>query len=60
MSGGYIQSRSLVGFARSGIAIAARSGSSRVRIDSEEAVRQAVLAARSICYSTGPSGDHVI
>jgi len=37
-----------------------RAGTPRPAIDSEEAVKRAVLAARSVGYSTGPSGDHLI
>jgi molybdate transport system substrate-binding protein len=46
-------------FARSEIGIAVRSGSALPRVADEEAVRQAMLHARKICYSTGPSGDHL-
>jgi molybdate transport system substrate-binding protein len=45
--------------ARSGVAIAVRRGLPRPAIASEEDVRQAVLAAGKISYSTGPSGDHL-
>jgi molybdate transport system substrate-binding protein len=41
---------------RSGVAVAVRAGAARPRIDSEEALKRAVLAARSIGTSTGPSG----
>jgi molybdate transport system substrate-binding protein len=40
----------------SGVAVAVRAGAPRPDIDSEAALRQALLAARSIGYSTGPSG----
>jgi len=40
----------------SGVAVAVRAGAPRPAIDSEEALRRTVLAARSIGYSTGPSG----
>ena len=56
---GLIAKGSIVGFARSEIAIAVRAGSPRPGVASEEAVRQAMLEARRICYSTGPSGDHL-
>ena len=46
-------------FARSEIAIAVPAGSPRPRVDTEQTVRQAMLDARRICYSTGPSGDHL-
>ncbi|WP_414472664.1 substrate-binding domain-containing protein [Microvirga sp. M2] len=57
---GHILPGSRAGFARSGIAMAIRSGAERPAIDSEEAVKQALTAARRICYSTGPSGDHLL
>lgn len=50
---------SIMDFARSEIAIAVRAGSPRPDVASEEAVRQAMLKANRICYSTGPSGDHL-
>jgi molybdate transport system substrate-binding protein len=45
--------------ARSGVAIAVRSGLAHPAIASEEDVKQAVLGAGKISYSTGPSGDHL-
>ncbi len=53
---GRIVAGSKVGLARSGVAIAVRSGAPRPDIGSEEALRRAVLSARSVGYSTGPSG----
>jgi len=50
---------SRVDLVRSGVAIAVRAGAARPAIDSEDAVRSAVLAARSLGYSTGPSGTHL-
>ena len=50
---------SLVDLVRSGVSVAVRSGDPRPDIGSEDAVRRAVLAATSVGYSTGPSGDHV-
>lgn len=41
---------------RSSTAVAVRAGAPRPAIDSESALREAVLAAPSIGYSTGPSG----
>ena len=41
---------------RSGVAVAVRTGAPKPDISSEDAVRAAVLAARSVSYSTGPSG----
>ena len=42
---------------RSPVAIAVRAGSARPDIASEAALRRAVLAAPTIGYSTGPSGE---
>jgi molybdate transport system substrate-binding protein len=56
---GHIVSGSRAEFARSGIAMAVPSGARRPSIDNEQSVKQATLNARKICYSTGPSGDHL-
>ena len=45
---------------RSGVAIAVRAGAPHPDIGSEDAVRRAVLAARTVSYSTGPSGAHLV
>jgi molybdate transport system substrate-binding protein len=45
--------------ARSGVAVAVRSGLPHPAIATEEDVQRAVLGAGKICYSTGPSGDHL-
>ena len=44
---------------RSGVAVAVRAGDPAPDIGSEDTVRQAVLAARSVSFSTGPSGVHL-
>jgi molybdate transport system substrate-binding protein len=44
---------------RSGVAVAVRAGAPRPAIDSEDAVRAAVLNVRSLSFSTGPSGVHL-
>jgi molybdate transport system substrate-binding protein len=46
-------------FARSEIGIAVRTGSALPSVADERAVRQVMLDARKLCYSTGPSGDHL-
>ncbi len=56
---GHIAKGGIMDFARSEIAIAVPVGSLWPGIDSEQAVRRAMLEARRICYSTGPSGDHL-
>jgi molybdate transport system substrate-binding protein len=47
-------------FARSGIAMAVAAGSPHPRLNDEDDVRSAVLAARAVAYSTGPSGVHLV
>jgi molybdate transport system substrate-binding protein len=44
---------------KSGVAIAVKSGAPRPDIDSEEAVKQAVMAAKTLSFSTGPSGVYL-
>jgi molybdate transport system substrate-binding protein len=56
---GHVVKDSIRDFARSEIAIAIPAGSPRPGVGSEQAVRQAILDARCVCYSTGPSGDHL-
>ena len=55
---GHVAKGSIREFARSEIGVAARAGAPRPGLEGEEAVRRAMLDARRICYSTGPSGDH--
>lgn len=57
---GVVVAGSRVDLVRSGVAIAVRAGAARPAIDTEDAVRGAVLAARSVSYSTGPSGVHLM
>lgn len=45
---------------RSGVAIAVRAGVPHPDVSSEEALKRAVLAARSIGHSTGPSGTALL
>ena len=45
---------------KSGIGIAVRSGAPKPDISSGDAVKRAVLAAKGIAYSTGPSGLYLI
>lgn len=56
---GRIDPASRVGVARSGIAIAVAAGQPHPDVGSDAALRDAVLGARSIGYSTGPSGTHL-
>jgi len=56
---GRIVAGSRVDLVRSGIAVAVRAGAARPDIKSGDAVRRAVVAARTVSYSTGPSGDYL-
>lgn len=47
---------SKVDLVRSGVAVAVRAGAPRPDIGSEDALRRVVVAARTLGYSTGPSG----
>lgn len=57
---GHVVPGSRVDLARSGVAIAVASGAPRPDIDTEAALREAILGARTIGYSTGPSGSHLV
>ncbi|MDR5761090.1 substrate-binding domain-containing protein [Caballeronia sp. LZ035] len=56
---GHVDAQSRVAIARSGVAVAVKTGAPHQHIHDEAAVREAVLAARSIGYSTGPSGVYL-
>ncbi|WP_322101422.1 substrate-binding domain-containing protein [Paraburkholderia sp. J41] len=56
---GHVDLATRVDIARSGIAFAVRSGTPPPELGSDAAVRAAVLAARRVGYSTGPSGTHL-
>jgi molybdate transport system substrate-binding protein len=56
---GHLVKSSTKDFARSEISIAVRAGLPLPSVANEQAVKRAVLNARRICYSTGPSGDHL-
>jgi molybdate transport system substrate-binding protein len=55
---GHIVGGSVRDFARSEIGVAVPVGTPRPGLQDESAVRQAMIEARRLCYSTGPSGDH--
>lgn len=56
LAAGHLLARSKVDLLRSTVAVAVRAGTARPEIGSEDALKRAVLAARFIGYSTGPSG----
>jgi len=56
---GKVDPDSRVDVARSGVGVAVRAGAPRPDISSGDALKQALLAAKSIGYSTGASGAHL-
>jgi molybdate transport system substrate-binding protein len=56
IAAGRLDASSKLDLVHSGVAVAVRAGAPRPDIGSEVAVRQSVLAARNLSYSTGPSG----
>ncbi len=56
IASGHVVAGSKVDLVHSGVAACVQAGAPRPDIGSEEAVRRAVQGARSIGYSTGPSG----
>jgi molybdate transport system substrate-binding protein len=56
---GHVAPGATMDFARSEIAIAVPAGARHPGVESQYAVRQAIVAAKRVCYSTGPSGDHL-
>jgi molybdate transport system substrate-binding protein len=56
---GKLLADSRVDLVRSGIAVAVKQGSEAPEIQSEEAVKNAVQTARTLSYSTGPSGVYL-
>jgi molybdate transport system substrate-binding protein len=60
IAGGHLVAGSRVDLVRSPVAVAVKAGTPRPDLSSESTLRQAVLAARTIGYSTGPSGTHLV
>ncbi len=56
IASGHVVAGSRVDLVRSDVAVAVRAGAGRPDISTEAAVREAVRAARTVGYSTGPSG----
>jgi len=56
IAAGHLDATGKVDLVRSGVGVAVRSGAAHPDIATADAVRNAVLAARRIAYSTGPSG----
>ena len=60
LAGGHLLAGSRVDLVRSNVAVAVPAGAAVPTLDSEDALRQAVLAATRIGYSTGPSGVQLL
>jgi molybdate transport system substrate-binding protein len=60
LAGGHLATGSRVDLVRSPVAVAVRAGAPRPDIGSEAALRETVLAAPSLAFSTGPSGDFLL
>jgi molybdate transport system substrate-binding protein len=56
VAAGHLRAQTVTDLVHSGVAVAVPAGSPPPDISSENAVRQAVLAAPTLSYSTGPSG----
>lgn len=56
---GRLVAGSRVDLASTGVGVAVRAGTAKPDISSGEALKRALLAARSIAHSSGPSGDHI-
>ncbi len=60
LASGHVIAGSRVDIARSSVAVAIKAGAPHPDISSEAALREAVLAAPSVGYSTGPSGTGLL
>jgi molybdate transport system substrate-binding protein len=56
---GKVRADSRVNVASSGIGVVVKAGAPKVDISSGESLKKALLAAKSIAYSAGPSGLHM-
>ncbi len=59
IKGGKVVPGSRVDLAKSGVGVGVKSGAPKPDISTTEALKKTILAARSIGYSTGPSGVYV-
>jgi molybdate transport system substrate-binding protein len=56
---GKLVAASRVDLAKSGIGVAIRAGAPKIDASSSEGIKKALLAAKTIAYSAGPSGVHM-
>lgn len=59
INAGALAKGSSVSFAKVGIGVAVRAGAPRPDISTSAAVKTAILDAKSIAYSSGPSGEYI-
>jgi molybdate transport system substrate-binding protein len=57
---GKVVSGSKVDLAKSGVGVAVKAGAPKPDISTSDALKKTVLAAKSIGYSTGPSGNYIV
>lgn len=60
IKGGKVVSGSRIDLAKSGIGVGVRAGTPKPDIRTTEALKKALLATKSIGYSTGPSGVYMV
>ena len=60
VKGGKVVSGSRVDLAKSGVGVGVRAGAPKPDIRTTEALKKTLLAAKSIGYSTGPSGVYMV
>jgi molybdate transport system substrate-binding protein len=56
---GKLAAATKVNVATSGVGVAIRAGAPKIDVRSSEGIRKALLEARTIAFSTGPSGVHI-
>ena len=59
MRAGKLVPETRVDVAKSGVGVATREGARKIDVSSGEALKKALLEAKSIAYSNGPSGVHM-
>lgn len=60
IKGGKVAPGSRVDLAKSGVGVGVKSGAAKPDISTTDALKKAILAAKSIGYSTGPSGVYIV
>ena len=60
VKGGKVVQGSRVDLARSGVAVGVKAGAMKPDISSVDALKRTIMGAKSIGYSTGPSGNYII